>query len=74
LAEWNVFVFEWALPVQVSGLSYRGATTVIIINSLHTKQRRLFTLAHEFAHVLFHLGQASVSARSVITSGRNKRP
>jgi Zn-dependent peptidase ImmA (M78 family)/DNA-binding XRE family transcriptional regulator len=72
LAEWNVFVFEWDMPVQVSGLSYRGATSVIIINSLHTKQRRLFTLAHEFAHVLFHLGRdKQETAVSLIASNRD---
>jgi Zn-dependent peptidase ImmA (M78 family) len=72
LAAWNVFVFEWAMPVQISGLSYRGATTVIIINSSHTKQRRLFTLAHEFAHVLFHLGRDDrETAVSVIASNRD---
>jgi Zn-dependent peptidase ImmA (M78 family)/DNA-binding XRE family transcriptional regulator len=72
LAEWNVFVFEWAMPVWVSGLSYRGSTTVIFINSLHTRERKLFTLAHEFAHVLFHLGRDSKeTVVSVIASNRD---
>jgi Zn-dependent peptidase ImmA (M78 family)/DNA-binding XRE family transcriptional regulator len=62
LAEWNVFVFEWAMPVCISGMSYRGSTTVIFINALHTRERKLFTLAHEFAHVLFHLGRDSKEA------------
>lgn len=73
LAEWNVFVFEWALPSLISGLSYRGATTVIFINSQHTKERRLFTLAHEFAHVLFHLGRnpSHETVVSVVASTRD---
>ena len=71
LAEWNVFVFEWALPDNISGLSYRGSTTVIIINSQHNQERKLFTLAHEFAHVLFHLGREQETAVSVIASKRD---
>jgi Zn-dependent peptidase ImmA (M78 family)/DNA-binding XRE family transcriptional regulator len=71
LREWNVFVFEWAMPISVSGLSYRGATTVIIINAQHTKERKLFTLAHEFAHVLFHLGKDQNTVVSVIASNRD---
>jgi len=41
----------------LSGLSYRGPFTAIFINHLHPPTRRLFTLSHEFAHVLFHLGR-----------------
>jgi Zn-dependent peptidase ImmA (M78 family) len=55
LAERDILVFEWRLPWHLSGLSFRGPFTVIIINFAHTPKRRLFTLAHEFAHVLFHL-------------------
>ena len=50
----HIHVFEWALPLNVSGLSYRGSFTVIFINRSHAAPRRLFTLAHELAHVLFH--------------------
>lgn len=57
LSEWNIFVFEWNMPWPLSGLSFRGAFTVIFINHAHTPARRLFTLAHEFAHVVFHLGR-----------------
>lgn len=57
LIEFNIHVFEWALPWELSGLSYRNAFAVIFINALHTKERKLFTLAHEFAHQLFHLGR-----------------
>lgn len=76
LAEWDVFVFEWQMPQEISGLSYCGATTVIVINGLHTKQRQLFTLAHEFGHVLFHLGrgqQREETAVSVISSSRDPK-
>lgn len=57
LSEWNIFVFEWNMPWHLSGLSFRGAFSVIFINHAHTRARRLFTLAHEFAHVVFHLGR-----------------
>lgn len=54
-AERNIHVFDWCLPSKISGLSYRGQFTVIIINRDHPTGRRLFTLAHELGHVLFHL-------------------
>ncbi len=57
LSEWNVFVFEWNMPWHLSGMSFRGPFTVIFINHAHIPARRLFTLSHEFAHVLFHLGR-----------------
>lgn len=57
LTERNVHVFEWMLPWEVSGLSYRNAFAVIFVNGMHTKERKLFTLAHELAHILFHLGR-----------------
>ncbi len=58
MAEQGIFVFEWNMPSHVSGMSYRGPITAIFVNYLHTPQRRLFTLAHELAHVLFHLGRS----------------
>ena len=57
LADSHIHIFEWAMPRVVSGLSYRGVFTAIFINSNHSRQRRLFTLAHELGHVLFHLGR-----------------
>lgn len=73
LAEWGIYVFEWELPYDVSGLSYRGALTVIFINHLHDATRRLFTLAHELAHVLFHLDRnhGTNTTVSVIKSNRD---
>lgn len=63
LSEWNIFVFDWAMPRHLSGLSFRGAFSVIFINQLHPPTRRLFTLAHEFAHVVFHLGRDPAAAK-----------
>ena len=63
LSDWNIFVFEWAMPWHLSGLSFRGPFTAIFINSEHSIARRLFTLAHEFAHVVFHLGREDKKTR-----------
>jgi Zn-dependent peptidase ImmA (M78 family)/transcriptional regulator with XRE-family HTH domain len=63
LSEWNISVFDWAMPLHLSGLSFRGPFTVIFINSEHSTTRRLFTLAHEFAHVVFHLGREDRATR-----------
>lgn len=71
LTEQNVFIFEWELPDKISGLSYRGNTTVIFINHQHKEARRLFTLAHEAAHLLFHLGEGREAEAVSLTSARN---
>lgn len=71
LTEFNVHIFEWALPLELSGLSCRNAYTVIFINRLHSRERRLFSLVHELAHVLFHLGHDDTqTVVSVIASNR----
>lgn len=72
LSEMNIHVFEWAVPSDVSGFSYRDAYSIIFINRLHSKERKLFTLAHEFAHILFHLGRDNnQSVVSLISSSRD---
>jgi Zn-dependent peptidase ImmA (M78 family)/DNA-binding XRE family transcriptional regulator len=63
LSEWNIFVFDWAMPHHLSGISLRGAFSAIFINFTHAPTRRLFTLAHEFAHVVFHLGRDTGAAK-----------
>ena len=71
LTEFNVHIFEWALPLELSGFSCRNAYTVIFINRLHSRERRLFSLVHELAHVLFHLGHDDTqTVVSVIASNR----
>jgi Zn-dependent peptidase ImmA (M78 family) len=64
LAEWNIFVFDWAMPQHLSGISFRGAFSAIFINRTQPPTRRLFTLAHEFAHVVFHLGRDGESSKN----------
>ncbi len=71
LVEQNIHVFEWDMPSEISGLSYRGTLTTIIVNRRHPVARRLFTLAHELAHVLFHLGNGESVVVSEIASNRD---
>jgi len=73
LAEQHVFVFEWHMPRSISGLSYRGALSAIFVNKQHDAERRLFTLAHELAHVLFHLGRGGTET-AVSTFASNRDP
>ena len=54
LRERNIHVFEWSMPRNLSGLSYRGGFTAIFVNREHAAGRRLFTLSHELGHVMFH--------------------
>jgi Zn-dependent peptidase ImmA (M78 family)/DNA-binding XRE family transcriptional regulator len=68
LSEWNIYVFDWQMPWHLSGLSFRGAFTVIFINYSHPATRRLFTLAHEFAHVVFHLGREKPESKERINT------
>jgi len=74
MTEQGVFVFEWELPDNISGLSYRGALTAVFINRLHQPTRRLFTLAHELAHVMFHLGRNKEETATVSVFGNNQDP
>ncbi len=50
----NVFVFQIGLPVeQLQGLSLIDEIApVIVLNSKDILQRRIFTLMHEYAHIL----------------------
>ena len=72
LTEQHIFVFEWNMPMTISGLSYRGALSAIFINKDQPAERRLFTLGHELAHQLFHLGRDNVETTvSTFTSNRD---
>ncbi|MCX8056403.1 MAG: ImmA/IrrE family metallo-endopeptidase [Ignavibacteria bacterium] len=57
LIEKNIHVFEWNLPMNISGISIRDELSIIIINYAHTTERKNFTLSHELAHTLFHLNE-----------------
>ncbi len=68
LSDWNIFVFDWQMPYHLSGLSFRGAFSVIFINNMHPRTRRLFTLAHEFAHLVFHLGREDRESKERVST------
>lgn len=72
LIEKNIHVFEWILPMKVSGISYREDIAVIVINYNHSKERRLFTLAHELAHIIFHLNEIDTNITISEVSSINK--
>jgi Zn-dependent peptidase ImmA (M78 family)/transcriptional regulator with XRE-family HTH domain len=68
----HVHVFEWHMPRNLSGMSYRGDFTVIFINRSHAKERRLFTLAHELAHILMHFSEEwNAGGVSLFSSRKN---
>ncbi len=71
LTEQGVFVFVWQLPLSISGMSYRGAYSVVFVNGRHTPQRQLFTLAHELGHLLFHLKDGEQTTISQVASNRD---
>lgn len=72
LIEKNIHVFEWNLPNKISGISYREDIAVIVINYNHSKERKLFTLAHELAHIIFHLNEIDTNITISEVSSINK--
>ena len=60
-SEFNIYMFE--IPFRnekISGITfYKDQVFCVFINKGHTQQRRLFSLAHEFGHILFHIHQDS---------------
>ncbi len=73
LAEKNVLVFEWELPVKISGLSYQRDFSVIFLNRDLPDRVKLFTLCHELAHLLFHLRGGEDTAVSVMATRNDQR-
>jgi Zn-dependent peptidase ImmA (M78 family) len=73
-------VFEpYSGPDAIAGMLYRkDATTVIGVNSSHSKQRQRFTIAHEIGHLLLHPGEMFLDGaynfrRQVGSPGTNRR-
>ena len=62
IEEKNIFVFQMKMPIdKVQGFSLMGDTaTVIVLNSSDIFERRIFTLFHEYAHIL--LGKTGICA------------
>lgn len=60
-SEFNIYIFEIPfINEKISGVTiYKDQVFCVFINKGHTQQRRLFSLAHEFGHILFHIHQDS---------------
>lgn len=60
-SEFNIYLFE--IPFRnekISGVTfYKDQVFCVFINKGHTQQRRLFSIAHEFGHILFHIHRDS---------------
>ena len=60
-SQFNVYIFEIPFKNEnISGITfYLDQVFCIFINKGHTIQRRLFSLAHELGHILFHIHNES---------------
>lgn len=60
-SQFNVYIFEIPFKNEnISGMTfYLDQVFCIFINKGHTIQRRLFSLAHELGHILFHIHNES---------------
>ncbi|MDX2029682.1 MAG: XRE family transcriptional regulator [Blastocatellia bacterium] len=74
LTERNVFIFCWHLPAEMSGATYRGEFAAIFINARHDEERRLFTLAHEAAHLFCHLRSEDADRQTEVSIASNRDP
>ncbi|MCD6496018.1 MAG: ImmA/IrrE family metallo-endopeptidase [Candidatus Aenigmarchaeota archaeon] len=71
LEDMNILVFQFSMPVEDA----RGfvlsdeSPAVIVVNTMDTIEARLFSLMHEFAHIL--LGQSVIDFPDISSSVRN---
>jgi len=58
----GVRVMEHAMSEQISGLFFHGSKLglVVVVNSKHSEQRKLFSYAHEYCHVLVDRNRPSL--------------
>jgi Zn-dependent peptidase ImmA (M78 family) len=67
----NVYVFQFSMPVEDSrGFVFVDDTpAVIVVNTRDSIEARLFTLMHEFAHIL--LGESVIDLPDAISISKN---
>ncbi|MDO9098363.1 MAG: XRE family transcriptional regulator [Candidatus Methanoperedens sp.] len=68
----NILVFQYSMPVEdARGFALTDETpNVIVLNSKDTIEARIFSLMHEFAHIL--LGETGIDFPDVTISTRNE--
>jgi Zn-dependent peptidase ImmA (M78 family)/DNA-binding transcriptional regulator YiaG len=68
----NILVFQYSMPVEdARGFTLTDETpNVIVLNSKDTIEARIFSLMHEFAHIL--LGETGIDFPDVTISTRNE--
>lgn len=72
LEDMNILVFQFSMPVEDA----RGFVltdeypNIIVVNTKDTIEARLFSLMHEFAHIL--LGESVIDIPNILMTGRNE--
>lgn len=72
LEELNIYVFQFSMPIEdARGFVFADEEPhVIVVNTKDTIEARLFSLMHEFAHVL--LGESAIDIPDPSLSSKNK--
>ncbi|MDA3814201.1 MAG: XRE family transcriptional regulator [Candidatus Cloacimonetes bacterium] len=77
--KWNIQIIEIPLKTRkISGITFNLENHFIIfINKGHTEERKLFSLAHEVCHIIYHIKQtlyliSRLSSRNKIEKEANK--
>ncbi len=71
LEDMNIYVFQFSMPVEdARGFVFVDETpNVIVVNTKDSIEARLFSLMHEFAHIL--LGESAIDFPDITLSARN---
>jgi len=71
LEDMNIYVFQFSMPVEdARGFVFvDDSPNIIVVNTKDSIEARLFSLMHEFAHIL--LGESVIDLPDITTSTRN---
>ncbi len=72
LEDMNIYVFQYSMPVEdARGFVFVDESpNVIVVNTKDSIEARLFSLMHEFSHIL--LGESAIDLPDVASSSKNK--
>lgn len=72
LEDMNIIVFQFSMPIKdARGFAFTDRTpNIIVINTKDTMEARLFTLMHEFGHIL--LGETVIDIPDATVKSHNK--